>query len=306
MLDVAGVSKAYGGRPALVDVDLHVEAGQIVGLLGHNGAGKTTLVSIVAGLRRADSGSVRVAGIDVAARPDEARRHLGIAPQDLGIYPRVTVRDNLRLFGELAGLRRKVLDERIEEVGAHLGLSQLLGRVAGDMSGGERRRLHTAIALLHRPPLLLLDEATVGADVQTRADLLDLVRKLAAEGSAVCYSTHYLAEVEALDAEVAILCAGQIVARGTRSAVVQANGWAEVVLTFDGPAPPLALGEPSEVDGSTVRFRTEQPDRVVAAAMAALGPVASRLRSLVVDEPSLERVYLTLTAAHAEEEPAWD
>jgi ABC-2 type transport system ATP-binding protein len=299
MLEVSGLTKSYGDRHALRGVDLHVDAGQIVGLLGPNGAGKTTLVSIVAGLRKADGGSVRVAGVDVAARPDEARRHLGLAPQDLGLYPQITARENLRVFGRLCGLRRKALDQRIDELATELGLAHLMGRLASEMSGGERRRLHTAIALIHRPPLLLLDEATAGADVRTRADLLDVVRKLAIDGSAVCYSTHYLPEIETLGAEVAILDGGRIIARGSPKSIVQARGWTEVILTFDGPAPSLPLGPEAEVDGSTVRLRTDEPDRVVAEVMAALGPVAGRLRSLVVEEPSLERLYLDLTDAEA-------
>jgi ABC-2 type transport system ATP-binding protein len=308
MLQISGVSKAYGDRPALRGVDLEVGAGEIVALLGPNGAGKSTLVSIVAGLRRADAGSVTVAGIDVAAEPRAARRHLGVAPQDLGIYPQLNVRDNLVVFGELAGLRGGALRARIDEVAGQLGLARLIDREAGRMSGGERRRLHTAIALLHHPDLLLLDEPTAGADVQTRADLLTLVKTLAAEGSAVLYCTHYLPEVEALDAEVAVLAEGRIVARGTRAAVVQAGGATEVVLTFNGPAPRLTLDAFAFVEGSEIRIPTGDSEATVAAVMAALGSAAN-LRSLVVVEPSLERVYLDLTGStglrEAEEADAW-
>jgi ABC-2 type transport system ATP-binding protein len=188
----------------------------------------------------------------------------------------------------------------MEAVGVELRLAHLMERRAGEMSGGERRRLHTAIALLHEPPVLLLDEPTVGADVQSRSDLLGVVRKLAEGGSAVCYCTHYLAEIEALEADVAILDKGRIVAHGSPSSIVQAKGWAEVVLTFDGPAPPLTVDPAPTIDGPTMRVRTDDPDKVRAQIMVALGPAAGRLRSLVVSEPSLERLYLDLTA----EDPA--
>lgn len=208
MLRVENVHKSYGDVQALRGVDFSIDPGEIIALLGHNGAGKTTLVSIVAGLRKPDSGSVHVAGIDVVRRPYDARIHLGLAPQDLGIYMPVSVRQNLSYFGQLSGMGGRALAERIDEVADGIGLDELLDRPAAKLSGGEKRRLHTAIALVHRPPLLLLDEPTTGADVATRARLLDLVRRLAADGTAICYSTHYLGEVETLDARVSILDEG--------------------------------------------------------------------------------------------------
>ena len=215
MLRIEGVSKSYGSVRALEDVHLTVDPGEIVALLGPNGAGKSTLVSLVAGLKRPDVGSVRVNDVDVVTSPETARRYLGLAPQELGVCLWVSVRHNLELFGALAGLRRKALAAAIDEVATALGLSDLLDRQTSHLSGGERRRVHTAIALLHKPPLLLLDEATVGADVQARMDILDVVRRRAAEGSAILYSTHYMPEVEALAPSVAILDHGRVIARGT-------------------------------------------------------------------------------------------
>ncbi|HYU86306.1 MAG TPA: ABC transporter ATP-binding protein, partial [Kribbellaceae bacterium] len=192
MLHIRGLCKAYGDLKALQGIDLDVRAGEIVALLGPNGAGKTTLVSIVAGLRKADSGTVEVDGLDALRRSAEVRRRVGLAPQDLGVYPVVSVRQNLRLFGELAGVRRTDLKARVDEVAEALAITDLLDRKGGELSGGQKRRVHTAIALLHRPRLLLLDEATTGADVETRGHILELVKELAADGSAVLYSTHYL------------------------------------------------------------------------------------------------------------------
>jgi len=182
--------KSYGATVALAGVDLRVEPGTILGLLGPNGAGKTSLVSIVAGLRRPDRGRVEVCGIDAVRSPRQVRAQLGIAPQDTGVYLTLPVRDNLRFFAGLAGMRRAEAAARIDEVAAALGLESLLDRRASQLSGGERRRVHTAIALLHRPALVLLDEPTTGADVRTRAQILELVAELARAGSAVVYSTH--------------------------------------------------------------------------------------------------------------------
>lgn len=168
MLSVRGVHKSYGSVEALRGVDLTVEPGEIVGLVGPNGAGKTSLVSIVAGLRRPDRGEVHVGGLDVTRHRQEVGRLLGLAPQDLAIYPTIKVRDNLVVYGELAGLRGAELRRRIDETAETLGITDLLDRRGAALSGGQKRRLHTAMALVHRPPLLLLDEPTVGADIESR------------------------------------------------------------------------------------------------------------------------------------------
>lgn len=300
MLEALAVHKSYGDVQALRGVDLSVRAGEVVALLGHNGAGKTTFVSIVAGLRRPDAGSVRVNGIDVTARPYDVRQYIGLAPQDLGIYPGVTIRENLVLFGELAGLRGRGLGSRIDEVCEALELTELEGRPAATLSGGEKRRLHTAIALLHRPPLLLLDEPTTGADVRTRLNLLEVVRGLAAEGSAVCYCTHYLGEVESLGASVAILERGRVIASGLVADLIARHGKAAVEMCFEGPAPVLGLDDVTAPSESVVRIGATNPTEVAAKALAALGAEAGRLRSIDIIHPSLESVYLELTGRRFE------
>jgi ABC-2 type transport system ATP-binding protein len=221
VLQIRGLLKSYGANVALAGVDLDVVAGEIVGLLGPNGAGKTTLVSIVAGLRAADGGSVQIEGVDALAHPHRVRPRFGLAPQETGIYPTLTCRQNLRFFAELAGLRKRGLDRAVESVAEALQLTELLERRAQHLSGGERRRLHTALALVHRPALVMLDEPTTGADVRTRTQLLELVADLAAEGSAVVYSTHYLHEQ--LGASVLIMDEGRVLARGTVGELINAH-----------------------------------------------------------------------------------
>ena len=177
---------------ALDGVDFEVPAGSVVALLGPNGAGKSTLVSIAAGLLKPDAGVVSVRG-----RP-------GLAPQEIGIYPSLTVRENLWAFGELYGVSKRRAERLLEP----FVLTELADRPAGRLSGGEQRRLHTAIAVVHRPRVVLLDEPTAGADTQTRSAILRAVLDLASDGAAVVYTTHYLPEVEELDAGVALLEAG--------------------------------------------------------------------------------------------------
>jgi ABC-2 type transport system ATP-binding protein len=309
MLQVDGLSKAYGQRRALVDVDLEVAAGEITALLGRNGAGKTTLVSIVAGLRVADGGTVTIAGIEVSKTSRQARARLGIAPQETGVYPTLSCRDNLRLFAGLAGHGRRDIRARIDELAESLALTGLLDRRAKELSGGERRRLHTAIALVGRPELVLLDEPTVGADIQTRARLLAVVRRLAHDGAAVVYSTHYFPEVEELGATLAILERGRMLARGHIADVVAEYAVGEIVLTFAGRPPDLTLVASDQVvttRGSHVRIETNDPASISAAVLASLDTRSADLRGLTVSPPSLEAAFLRLTdgAASSSEERA--
>jgi ABC-2 type transport system ATP-binding protein len=305
MLKLAAVTKRYGARTALDHVDLAVGAGEVLALLGPNGAGKSTLVTIVGGLLRADSGEVTVAGIDVQAEPAAARRRVGFAPQETALYEVLTVRENLVFFADLVGLRRRARATRIDELAAALQLTALLDRPVSQLSGGERRRVHTAIAFLHCPPLLLLDEPTVGADIETRVALLEVVRAAAREGAAVVYSTHYLPEVESLQATVGILVAGRVIATGTLGELVAAHGRSVVELTFDGALPAVDLGDLSaSIDGGVLRVDVADPARAVPVILNRLGARADEVRGVEVLRPSLDSVFLSLTGRRFDSENA--
>ncbi len=296
ILYASGVRKSYGSVDVLKGVDLEIERGEVAGLLGHNGAGKTTFVSCIAGLRRADSGTILVNGVDAVGQPLKARRNLGIAPQDLGIYPTLTVRANLELFARLAGLRGREMTTRVEEVGEALSLTPKFDAAAGTLSGGQQRRLHTGMAMVYRPPLLILDEPTVGADIRTRQEILDVVKKLASEGHAICYSTHYLPEIEELGASVALLQGGKIIARGSIAELVAKFSTQAVELVFDGPAPDIRVrGGEATRDGTMLRIKTDNAAEMVAAVVGQLGSQAMRLRTVELVRPSLDSIYLTLT-----------
>ena len=279
-LAVSGLEKSYRNVRALDGVDLRIEPGEMVGLLGPNGAGKTTLVSIICGLRRADAGSVAVCGVDALRHPQKAREHIGLAPQELGIYPVDKVKQTLRFFGELGGLSGARLTEQVEKVAGSLRLTDLMDRKAGELSGGQKRRLHTAIALLTDPPLVLLDEATTGADVETRSALLELVSDLAQQGSAVLYSTHYLSEVEDLKARIVILDRGRVIADGSIADLMSTNGGSYVELEFAD---------------SMRRIPVEDPARELVGILNSLGPDSASLQGVELIRPSLETVFLQLT-----------
>jgi ABC-type multidrug transport system ATPase subunit len=296
VLTLDEVTKCYGSRPALDGVSLHVARGQVLGLLGPNGAGKSTLVSIVAGLLRPDSGRVSVDGRDVIAVPRGLGHKVGLAPQETALYEVLTVRENLEFFGRLVGLGRRRRVARIDELSAALRLETIMERPASRLSGGERRRAHTAIAFMHSPPLLLLDEPTVGADVETRTALLEVVRGAALEGAAVIYSTHYLPEVEWLGATVGMLLDGRLIATGELGSLVRAHGASVVELTFDGRPPTLDLGDlHAGVDGAVLRVEAPEPSQAISAIVAQLGSRAASLRGIEVLRPSLDSVFVSLT-----------
>lgn len=290
-LEVREVRKSYGTHEVLREVDLRVEPGQILGLLGRNGAGKSTLITILCGLRRADSGSISICG----HRPSsaEATQSIGYAPQDLGIYPDLSVAQNLAAFGELHGLGRREAASRAGEVMVLLGLSEKSGQRASHLSGGQQRRLHAGMAIMHRPHLVFMDEPTVGADVEARSQILRAVRQLADEGAAVVYTSHYLAEFEELGSDIAILNEGCIVASGTLEDIIAGHGRAEVTLEFDRPVPSI---NGWDADGTLLRHIGDEadPGSRIGEALASPTLQGARLTDVRITQASLHNAYLQI------------
>jgi ABC-2 type transport system ATP-binding protein len=288
MLVAEGLVKRYGNRRALDGFDLTVQPGEITGLIGHNGAGKTTFVEAVNGLIRLDAGRVSVAGVDVRRDPRGARRLVGVAPQELALYPSATVRDNLRLFAALAGLRRGALHRAVDQVAQELQLTDVLGQRTGVLSGGQRRRTQAATALIGGAPLLLLDEPTPGADPQTRAALLEAVRARAARGAAVLYTTHYLPELADLGATLAVARAGKIIARGSQDALLGGLP-GELRLRLDGAAgvrdlPGCLASRARTVDGELRITSTDPPADLAALLAAGCSPVSVDVKRAGLDD----------------------
>jgi len=209
-VEVVGLTKRYGDLAALSAVDLAVAPGEFFGLLGPNGAGKTTLISILAGLARATAGTVRVMGHDVVSGYREARRVLGVVPQELVFDPFFTVRETLRIQSGYFGIRHN--DEWIDEILRRLDLVDKADVNMRALSGGMKRRVLVGQALVHKPPVIVLDEPTAGVDVELRQSLWAFIRKLNSDGHTVILTTHYLEEAEALCGRIAMLKHGRIVA----------------------------------------------------------------------------------------------
>jgi ABC-2 type transport system ATP-binding protein len=297
MLEAAGLVKRYGARRALDGFDLKVQAGEIAGLIGHNGAGKTTFLEVVTGLVRPDAGQVSVGGVDARRHPRAARAQTGIAPQEQALYLTATVRDNLRLFAALAGLRGPARHRAVAAVAEELLLTQVLDQRAGLLSGGQLRRTQAATALVGGAPLLLLDEPTAGADPETRAALLAAVRARAAAGAAVLYTTHYLPELADLGATLAVARAGQIIARGTRDDLARGLP-GELRLRFTGAAGsaatarlPEAVAARAREVGGELRITSTSPPADLAAVLAA----GCTPDWVDVRRPDLDDLYRSLT-----------
>jgi ABC-2 type transport system ATP-binding protein len=289
------VSRWYGTVQALRDVSFTAHAGEVTAILGPNGAGKTTLVSTTTGLRRPDTGRVTVCGHDVAADPGRVRPLVGVAPQELGIYPTLSVRENLMVFCELAGLSGRCAKARITDLADRLDLGQVILKPAGQLSGGQQRRVHTAIALVGSSKVLILDEPTTGVDVMSRQRLLELVRETAASGCAVCYSTHYLPEVETLAAEkVVILDHGEVIAQGSIPELTATAGGGAIVLSFAGSAPDVALDSRFVRRAETLTVNAKDPVSELEATLTALGSDKARLIGIDIRRPSLETAFLGL------------
>jgi ABC-2 type transport system ATP-binding protein len=295
--------KSYGERPAVKGVGFEIAAGESYGLLGPNGAGKTTTISMVSGLLKRDAGEVFVDGAPLDSRTTEVKKAIGYVPQDIAIYPDLTARENLAFFGQLYGLDKSTLAQRMSEVLEVTGLIDRAEDRTDKYSGGMKRRLNIGIALLHRPRLLILDEPTVGVDPQSRNAILESVEQLSASGMAVLYTTHYMEEAERLCDRVGIIDEGEIKAEGTRRQLVDMLGQRDrVMLTASGslPAAAAALEAVESVEKATAhesgiellvfdaRARLPEILTVATGAGASVGGVE-------VVEPDLEAVFLDLT-----------
>jgi ABC-2 type transport system ATP-binding protein len=280
------VTKAFPSRgggffKALDDVSFDIEEGEFFGLLGPNGAGKTTLINVVAGLARADAGRVSVMGADTASDYRRARRMLGVVPQELVFDPFFTVRETLRLQSGYFGMRAN--DAWIEEVMHHLDLTGKANANMRSLSGGMKRRVLIAQALVHKPPVIVLDEPTAGVDVELRQDLWQFVRRLNADGHTIVLTTHYLEEAELHCNRIAMLKAGRVVAldstRNLLARFADSRTRARVVAR-DGRNFTLELSSYNELETQLARLRAQGVE----------------IADLELDRPDLEEVFLRLTS----------
>ncbi|WP_306598852.1 ABC transporter ATP-binding protein [Geothrix sp. 21YS21S-2] len=304
MLELHGVRKSYGARQAVKGISFAIRAGETLGLLGPNGAGKTTTVSMIAGLITPDSGEVKLDGRSLAGDTDPLKARIGLVPQDLALFEDLSARENLFLFGALYGLQGAALEGAAAETLAFTGLADRAKDKVKTFSGGMKRRLNLAAALLHDPDLIILDEPTVGVDPQSRNAIFEGLETLKARGKTLLYTTHYMEEAERLCDRIVIVDHGEVIADDTVAGLTRRLPLRNVLrLEVEDPPPGAWADELATLPG-IVSARLEA--EVLTLGLAELGPGSAAAlgwltaRGIAIahahtERPDLETVFLALT-----------
>ena len=285
---IHGVVKHYGALKALGGVDLEIAQGEFFGLLGPNGAGKTTLISALSGLVRPDSGSIAVMGHDVVGDYRNARRNLGVVPQELVFDPFFSVRELLRIQSGYFGIRRN--DDWIDEILANLDLTHKANANMRALSGGMKRRVLVAQALVHRPPVIVLDEPTAGVDVELRQGLWQFIRKLNRDGHTIVLTTHYLEEAETLCGRIAMLKSGKVVALDTTENLLRRFATHSLRVRLADPVRGVEIGGVAGESGWVDFGFDSYAD--VETLLARLREAGAGMTEMQLGEPDLERVFV--------------
>ena len=293
-VEIVNVARRFGPVQALAGVDLAVEPGEFFGLLGPNGAGKTTLISILAGLAHADTGTARVLGHDVVGDYRQARRLLGVVPQELVFDPFFTVRETLQIQSGYFGIRGN--DAWIDEILHHLDLASRAHTNMRALSGGMKRRVLVGQALVHKPPVIVLDEPTAGVDVELRQSLWAFIRQLNRDGHTIILTTHYLEEAEALCGRIAMLKSGRIVALDTKQNLLSSFAGLTVRLAADALPGEWEPRVVRRAEGAYLLSLSDYAE--LERLLAALRESGVAIRELALQEADLEQVFLRIMARH--------
>ena len=308
-ISVDGVAKRFGNVIALDGVDFEVATGTVFGLLGPNGAGKTTMVRVLATILDPDRGRAEVLGLDVVKQARELRPLIGLAGQNAAVDANLTGMENLRLIGRLSHLGPGMIKERSGELLERFGLSGAADRTVRTYSGGMRRRLDLAAALVHRPPVLFLDEPTTGLDIQGRSELWEMIRELVAANTTVLLTTQYLEEADRLADRVAVIHGGLVIANDTPAALKAKLGGTVTELNFHDEATAIQARDrlarqfdKVERERALVRLTLAAGAGELIEVLRALDAGGLEPASLTVRDPSLDDVFLALTGRHTETE----
>ena len=295
-IQIRNVKKRFGSLQALGDVSLDIQQGEFFGLLGPNGAGKTTLISIIAGLSRADSGTISIQGHDVVTDYRQARRLLGVVPQELVFDPFFTVRETLRMQSGYFGLHNN--DPWIDEVMHNLDLTGKADSNMRSLSGGMKRRVLVAQALVHKPPVIMLDEPTAGVDVELRQTLWKFIARLNREGHTVVLTTHYLEEAQALCNRIAMLKLGQVVALDSTAALIKRISGSQLVVKLaEGTLPSslhALLSHPDEVNAEKKYILRVTDPAEVESILARLREANLKIEDMQLHQADLEDVFIQI------------
>ncbi|MCL6613563.1 MAG: ABC transporter ATP-binding protein [Firmicutes bacterium] len=302
-IEARDLCKSFGRIEALCGVGFTVEEGEILGLLGPNGAGKTTALSVMTGLLRSDRGDVSIGGYSVRRNPQAVKGLLGLVPQDVALYARLSARENLNFWGRMYGLSGGVLRARVNEVLDLVGLEGRADEPVVRFSGGMKRRLNIAAGLLHRPAVLILDEPTVGVDPQSRNHIFEMIKELNRAGTTVIYTSHYMEEVELLCARVVIMDRGRVVASGRIADLIGMAGEAQELeiiaagISLDLVEKLRALPDVWQVltrqDGLVIQ--TGAAEETLARAFALFTGAKAAISRIEIRRPNLETLFMKIT-----------
>ncbi|WP_078380651.1 ABC transporter ATP-binding protein [Sutcliffiella halmapala] len=304
MIETIKLSKTYKGKKAVDEINIYLDEGEAVGLLGPNGAGKSTTISMISSLLKPSSGDVKLNGDSTIKNPAEIRKVLGVVPQEIALYEELSAYENLKFFGEIYKVKKSILEERIQDVLEMVGLKDRQKDLVKTFSGGMKRRVNIAAALLHNPKILILDEPTVGIDPQSRNHILETVRKLNEEnGMTILYTSHYMEEVEQLCNRVYIMDHGKVVASGSKSellSILSSEDTIQVQLSETSAElveKIKSMEHVRRIDESEqgIRIVSKKGSNILSDLVHAAESEGIQVTNFHMETPSLEDVFLHLT-----------
>jgi len=303
VVEINNLVKKFGDLLALDNVSFSIKEGEIFGLLGPNGAGKTTAINAMLGLTKSDSGEIKIFGKNLKEYELAIKKDIGIVPQDIAVFEDLTAYENVKFFGKLYGLKDNLLKERIEEALNFTGLWDRRKEYPGKYSGGMKRRLNIACAIVHKPKLIIMDEPTVGIDPQSRNHILQSVKELNRTGSTVIYTSHYMEEIEELCTNIIIMDHGRIIAKGTKDELKSLIAFEEKVridlvsvnFTLVDNIKSIKGVKEVAVDGNSLKIASAKGSRNLGQIIDAISAADSEIVSVNVEQPTLEGVFLTMT-----------
>ena len=304
MIEAYKLTKTFKGKRAVDEVDFYLDEGESVGLLGPNGAGKSTTISMISSLIKPTSGDVKLNGESIVDNPSKLRKILGVVPQEIALYEELSAYENLQFFGQLYKVEKSVLEQRIEDTLELVGLTDRKKDLVKTFSGGMKRRVNIAVALLHHPKILILDEPTVGNDPQSRNHILEMVRQMKEElGTTILYTSHYMEEVEQLCERIYVMDHGKVIASGTQSellSILSAEDTIKIQVDQVTESLLTAIQEIDEVhqveeENDHLKIIAKKSSNIVRELVNAVEQENAHLLNFQMEKPSLEDVFLHLT-----------
>ena len=304
IIQLKNVTKRYDDKLAVDNISLDIEEGELFGLLGPNGAGKSTLISMICGLTKLDKGDIIINGSSIKTNPIAAKQNIGLVPQEIALYENISAIDNLKFWGKMYSLKGNLLKERIEEVLEATGLKDRRKEKVSKFSGGMKRRLNIACAVMHYPKIVIMDEPTVGIDPQSRNNILEFTKELNKKhGSTLIYTSHYMEEVEALCSKVCILDEGKVIAKGDQDHIkrmIMNEERVEITISEYKPEIDLILKKLNSVrevvyKDSKLTVIMQDTQRSIQQIIEVLIKAEIGIKDISIKKPTLETVFLSLT-----------